>query len=55
MGAWFDFIMVALAVGLGWLGWMLFSIARWVSPQALRRQTHARAYSLSKDQVFRFK
>lgn len=28
MGIWLDFLQVALALGLGWLGWVLFTVAR---------------------------
>jgi hypothetical protein len=28
MGTWLDFLQIALALGVGWMGWMLMTMAR---------------------------
>lgn len=39
MGIWLDFVQVALALGVGWLGWVLWHITRaQTAPQAPRPQ-----------------
>jgi hypothetical protein len=41
MAAWLDFLQIALALGAGWLGWVLFRLTR-SAPSAARPLRSAR-------------
>lgn len=42
MGSWLDFIQLALVLGLGWLGWVLFTVARMAGRPVASVQSWAR-------------
>lgn len=42
MGIWLDFVQVALALSVGWMGWVLWQLARTqAAPHAPRQQRDA--------------
>ncbi|HMQ30701.1 MAG TPA: hypothetical protein PKD53_08220 [Chloroflexaceae bacterium] len=55
MGSWLDFLMLALALGAGWLGYVLLTLAGWrplPAPVARARQPRRRldpAQALDRD------
>lgn len=51
MDSWLDFIQVALVLGLGWLGWVLFTVTRTAGRAVASVQSQARRTSGRDDQL----